>query len=384
MCDALDRKAAWDVCVIGAGPAGSTTARLLADRGLEVLLLDRAEFPRRKVCGCCLNGASLAALDRTGLPDLPGRLGGQRLSLLRLMGDEYQARIQLGKGHYALSRAVFDSALVEAARASGVSFSGSTSGVLALLEENHWTVEVRCGADRTPRSVRSRVVVCADGLEGGALRRHADLAAQVSSTSRVGASLLLKGGGSDLPPGEVRMIFAPEGYAGLVRLEDGLVNVAAALSLSLSQGRTPSEVIGSLLRRHSQLEGAEIVGDVKGTPALTRRRPVGGRQLFIVGDAAGYVEPFTGEGIAWALNSARLLAPLAALGCRDWDSCLLVEWDRRLNRHIRRRQWVCRFARQVLNRPFWKGCFLYLLSQVPEWTRPVREHLNHPLSEGFD
>ena len=68
----------WDAFVAGAGPAGTTVARLLAARGLSVLLVDRATFPRDKVCGCCLNGVAVDALERTGLGGLLGDLGAHR------------------------------------------------------------------------------------------------------------------------------------------------------------------------------------------------------------------------------------------------------------------------------------------------------------------
>ena len=57
----------WDALVIGAGPAGSVAARELARRGCRVLLVDKATFPRPKVCGCCVNGAAIRALERLGL-----------------------------------------------------------------------------------------------------------------------------------------------------------------------------------------------------------------------------------------------------------------------------------------------------------------------------
>ena len=74
--EAADR--VWDCVVIGAGPAGALAAREVARRGASVLLLDRAAFPRYKVCGCCLNPRSLGVLDRVGLGHLVGQLGGVR------------------------------------------------------------------------------------------------------------------------------------------------------------------------------------------------------------------------------------------------------------------------------------------------------------------
>jgi len=80
-------KARYDVVVVGAGPAGAVTAFTAARRGLEVLLLDRAVFPRFKVCGCCLNARALNTLERVGLADVVVELGAARLDRLDIRGN---------------------------------------------------------------------------------------------------------------------------------------------------------------------------------------------------------------------------------------------------------------------------------------------------------
>src|SRR5207253_6673651 len=78
----------WPVLVVGAGPAGATAARELARRGVEVLLVDRAMFPRWKVCGCCLNGNALATLERIGLGNLPRQQGATPLIDMHLSANQ--------------------------------------------------------------------------------------------------------------------------------------------------------------------------------------------------------------------------------------------------------------------------------------------------------
>src|SRR5262249_60136413 len=82
----------WHALVVGAGPAGATAARELARRDLDVLLVDRATFPRWKVCGCCLNGNALATLERIGLGDLPQRYAALALTDMRLSANRREAR----------------------------------------------------------------------------------------------------------------------------------------------------------------------------------------------------------------------------------------------------------------------------------------------------
>src|SRR5262245_47996201 len=88
-----EARAEWDVVVVGASLAGSLAARGLARRGLAVLLVDRAHFPRWKVCGCCLNPFTLGVLTRAGLGDLTERAGARPLATMRLAVRGRQADI---------------------------------------------------------------------------------------------------------------------------------------------------------------------------------------------------------------------------------------------------------------------------------------------------
>ena len=88
----------WDAAVVGAGPAGAMAARELARRGAAVLLVDRARFPRYKVCGGCLNPRAVRVLQRAGLGELVGRLGAVPLTTLRLAARGAHADIPLPPG----------------------------------------------------------------------------------------------------------------------------------------------------------------------------------------------------------------------------------------------------------------------------------------------
>jgi flavin-dependent dehydrogenase len=96
-------------------------------------------------------------------------------------------------------------------------------------------------------------------------------------------------------------------------------------------------------------------GDVvwQGTPGLTSRaKRVAGERLFVIGDAAGYVEPFTGEGIAWAIDGALAAAPLAAQASQAWRPSLAATWEQTYRRCVRRRQLACHALSAVLRRPW--------------------------------
>ena len=113
--------AVYDVAVVGAGPAGAVTAFAAATRGLSVLLLDKATFPRRKVCGCCLNAHALSALAAVGLGDLPARLGAVPLTRIELAAKGRAATLPQ-VGSVSLSRDAFDVALIRAATDAGANF----------------------------------------------------------------------------------------------------------------------------------------------------------------------------------------------------------------------------------------------------------------------
>ena len=121
----------WDVAVVGAGPAGAAALES-ARHGQAVVLIDKAVFPRSKVCGSCLNGHALAVLQQVGLSDLPERLGGVPLQRFCLGGAGRRAVVALPTG-VAVSRAAFDAALVQAAIDAGADLVADTSRLERVL-----------------------------------------------------------------------------------------------------------------------------------------------------------------------------------------------------------------------------------------------------------
>jgi flavin-dependent dehydrogenase len=113
---------------------------------------------------------------------------------------------------------------------------------------------------------------------------------------------------------------------------------------------------------------------------LTRRAArLSAERVLAVGDAVGYVEPFTGEGMAWALVSGALAGPLAAEACgRTWEEELADRWARLYHHHIGRRQRLCRVTAGVLRRPRLVGAAIRMLRHVPALAGPVTWALNRP------
>lgn len=367
----------WDAVVIGAGPSGSMAARELARRGLAVLLIDRASFPRWKVCGCCLNSHALATLDAVGLGPVMARSGAVPLSAFRLAAAGYVAEVPLCGG-VSLSREAFDAALVAAAIASGAAFLPQTLAAVECPLESSQVRWIDLQQGSMLQRIAARVVVAADGL-GGKIAARAEVAQTTADRqTRIGAGVVVTSGPAFYSPGRIFMVCGRGGYLGLVRLEDGQLNLAAALDpkwvrVCGGPGKAATELLAE-----SGWPAVPNLAELnwRGTPALTRQaRRHAAERLLLIGDAAGYIEPFTGEGMAWALAAGRAATPLAAQAAQRWHPRLARQWEQRYRRLLGRRQFVCRAVAAVLRSPRWTRMVVRLLARAPALAMPLTHYL---------
>ena len=369
---------ACDAVVIGAGPAGGLAALSLARAGHRVLLIEKRAWPRPKVCGCCLNAAALVTLHRAGLGDPIAALRPPAVTQLHLQARGRTARVPLPPG-VSLSRPALDGLLVDAACAAGATFRPrSTARVGPTLGPDATRTVVVDG-----RPVRARTVVVADGLGGTALRDLPAFAVTARPNARVGVGVHLPADhpvGDRLPEHGVLMLCGRRGYLGLVRLEDGTLDAAAAADRpALREAGGPAALVRALALDAGLPPTAWPAardGDAgwRVTPALTRaRRTVAAPGLFVVGDAAGYVEPFTGEGMAWALAGGAAVAALAdeALAGRRTPAAVAADWPVVLRRTVARRQRGCRLVAGLLRRPRLTRAVIAAVSRVPALARPL-------------
>lgn len=371
---------AWDVVVVGAGVAGAAAAGALARLDLAVLLVEQARPPRDKVCGCCLNGRALAHLDALGMGGLAAGEGAVPLGRFLVAAGDRRALLPLPRGA-ALSRARLDAALVRAAVAAGAAFLPGTRAVVGPPDDESRTV--RLGPPEAGAAVRGRVVLLASGLARQAVEGDGAPRVRVTPGSRLGAAAVLAepAGGllAHYEPGTIFMACARGGYAGLVRLEDGRLNVAAALDPGvLRQAGGPAAAVAGILQGTEWPVPPHLADAAwKGTPPLTWRvTPPAGPRLFLIGDAAGYVEPFTGEGMAWALASARAVLPLVARACRRWQPGLVRQWTMRHREAVGRTQTVSRTVARLLRHPLLMRSLVRGLGAAPSLAHPVLAYLN--------
>jgi len=321
----LDAAAAirWDVVIIGAGPAGSAAALRVARCGLRVLLIDRGSMPRGKLCGCCLSPAAVGELARLAVAAHGGPLD-RAVPLLRISvaAGGRVAPIDV-RGGATLSREALDTSLVVAAVAAGCEWLPHATALSiderADAAEPWISVSARTSRDAGTARIECRRLLLATGL-GDHVRLSRESPPSHSQAaapwSRIGIGAVLPAAAATLPPGELLMAVTPFGYCGIVRLEDGRIDVAAAVDRHELSVAEPAAIVRRIMNTTCGVETAAALDGLesaamRGTPALTRSAPlVEGRHRIVmrVGDAAGYVEPFTGEGMGWALAAGRLAA----------------------------------------------------------------------------
>jgi flavin-dependent dehydrogenase len=170
------------------------------------------------------------------------------------------------------------------------------------------------------------------------------------------------------------------GYVGAVRLEDGRLNVAAALDPEVVRRDGPGKVAAVVLRS-AGFDSVDELTEARwsGTLRLGRRpRRLAAERVFAIGDAAGYVEPFTGEGIGWAARSAALLSPLVERAVEQWTGELVAVWSGRYRLEQARSQRACRMLARLLRRPGLARMAIRALERRPGLGAPFVHHLHAP------
>lgn len=359
------------VLVIGAGVAGSVAAIRLRQLGIHVTLVEKSKFPRRKVCGCCIGGAGLNSFSVIGQRDWVVQQGevtrGWKSSIA---GRTVELTLPDG---VAISRETLDTGLLDAAEASGAEVHRQCQASIDQLAANQVSVTLRQQSETVQR--RFDLVVMAGGLNAAGLNQW--LPWRGPPHGPFGASFDANIDGIDA--GVIYMACDDDGYVGLVQLEDGRVDVAAALisgSRSASVG-SPRERIGAILER-SEFDGLRIdrESELMTTPPLRRSRPAGTGRLIVIGDAAGYVEPFTGEGMTWAAQSAIAAAETIAAH-KDWTD-IGDRWDKQSRTLLRRKKLACRTITSALRSSTARRMVAFALSNWPQLANPLIQDLNHP------
>lgn len=246
-------------------------------------------------------------------------------------------------------------------------------------ESREGTRQVRLTRQGQSIDVTACVVLLATGLAGPNPGHGSAVRTRIRSGSRIGAGCVIVDAPRFYDERTIFMAVGRDGYVGAVRVEDGSLNVAAAFAPGLvRRSGSPAQATAAVL---AEAGFPAIAGLDKarwrGTTGLTRRtRPLAEERLFLLGDAAGYVEPFTGEGIAWAMASGQAVTPLALRAMDRWDPLLAVAWSDLHRRLIGRRQIVCRAVALGLRQPWLAAIGFEILSRHPAAASIVVRRLN--------
>ncbi len=329
------RRPAWDVVVIGAGPAGCAAAIAARAAGAHVLVLDRARFPRPKTCGDAVSnrGAAIVAelMPTRPLPTAPHARVDSGVAILpdgRALSRQFR-----GAPGYIVPRLHLDALLADGVRASGIELREGIA-VRGLLLERGCVVGVRAGDEM----IRAAAIVAADGP--GSIAWTA-LAMPYPRARRLAVAITayIEGVRTSEHPGAAEHFFEPElraGYGWIFPAVEGLANVGVYQRMDrfATQRRSLPELLASFVAAHrDRFADSRTIGRAR-TWALPLSIPppppvVGG--LLLAGDAGRFVDPLAGEGIWQALHSGLLAGTTAA---RAVDGAGL---DRRCARAYRRR-----------------------------------------------
>jgi geranylgeranyl reductase family protein len=320
----------YDVVVVGAGPAGSSAALAAARAGARVLLLDRSDFPRDKPCG---DGIAPQALDALRDLGLDAAYGFTPIPVLRLdaPGGASADRV-MPRPAFVIPREVFDARLVGAAVEAGVSLARHT---VRRISARHDGVSVD--------GIDARVLIGADGASS-TVRRLLHIPANPPGHLAIAIR-----GYAPMPAGEpLRQHIAIArdhwpAYAWLFPIGDGRCNVGYGEMLT---GAPVS-------RRHLLQRLARLLPEVEGVTRLrahhlplSTHRPVPGRgRVLLAGDALSLINPFTGEGIFYAVLSGAIAGRVAASAPADPAREYAKALRARLGRHLRHTSLVARMGR---------------------------------------
>lgn len=368
----------FDAVVIGGGPAGSSSARLLARLGWRTALIEHGPRHRLKACGTCLNSRGARLLRRAGLlEDVQGIAVGATCRVrVHVVGKPVLSaalpRCRDGGGGLLVPREGLDQLLIDRARQAGVRVVQPATARVVELTSRGALIELRQGPSTV--RLRPRLVVGADGLRS-AVADASGLGRRPRAGCKFGFALEVAcPAAGAVGPDTIEMFVVRGGYLGVVDHGAGRLHLAGLVDGRRVPARTPIDFVESVanqfdaLRRAGlhQLRRRALDRLIGAGPIPCRPNRVAAGPVALVGDAAGYTEPFSGEGISWALECAEVLAEsVTGQAPGDWTSATARRYRRGWRRRIGRRQHLGRMLATVLQQPGLTGSLLTVLSRHP-------------------
>src|SRR5437660_4251893 len=358
----------FDVAIVGAGPAGSACAAFCALAGLRPLVLEREKFPREKVCGDCLNPAAWPVLQRLGIAERVRQLPHAILNTVEFIaigGRKVAVHLPSGEeGEVSIKRSLLDALVLSRARELGTQIYEETTvtALTAGANGSDWKIETDRGS-----VFAARTLVGADGRNSSVARLCNLLPSSARERVALQAHIPLPSNFGD----RVVLQFLPEGYSGQAQVNRDELNLCLVSK--------PSN-ISALRRWAEQRFGLEQDHPWRTITPLTRAALAPAHdKLFLVGDAARVVEPFTGEGIYYALRSGELAAQAIVKIIQGEDrQSTLREFARTCAEMYRGRLWINRLARASVLSPRLGSFFVHAARIDPSILRLLTAKIVRP------
>jgi len=393
-------KTRFDAVIIGAGPAGSTAAILLARAGWSVALVEKQRFPRRKVCGECIAASNLPLLHALGIGKQFDISAGPELRQVALMQGRRTLTADLPAAHHphpawgrALGRESLDTLMLEQARASGATVLQPWSVQALGKNADMHQCEIRAiGSDHT-ENLHAPVLIAAHGswehLRPGRAERR--LARRPSDLFAFKANFR----GARLAPGLLPILSFEGGYGGMVLADQGIATLACCIREDRLEacrrqfpGLSAGETVEACLKHAclgvaQALSGAHRQGPWLATgpidPGIRLRND---DTLFRIGNAAGEAHPIIGEGMSMAIQSAWLLCaqllqpgpPSGSLHHASWQAGVRQRYAADWRRHFTARLRLAAGFAHLAMRPRLNSPFLGLLARWPALLTQLARH----------
>lgn len=358
----------FDVVVLGGGPSGATAALLLAQAGLQVCIVERAKFPRRKVCGEYLSATNWPMFKRLGIEEFFQDLAGPEVTKCAIFVRHDSIEAPLPKQSYqaetpawgrALGRDVLDTLMIQQAKGAGVRVFQPALCAGIVRDSSGVRARIKCSSSGNEIELHGRVLIAAhgswDASDITAVEGSERQSERPPPTDKDLFGFKAHFRNASLPKTLMPLLSFDGGYGGMVRCEGGRTSLSCCLRrdhlarLDRAGGRTAGEAVLQHIFQtcnmvQQQLDGAETEGAwLASGPIRPGIRTRYENRTFYVGNAAGEAHPVIAEGISMAMQSGWL----AAKQIVDWFAGGGMESD--LNHHGQRyaKQWRTAFASRL-------------------------------------
>jgi menaquinone-9 beta-reductase len=349
----------FDVAVIGAGPAGSAAAHYLARQGFKVALLDKSSFPRDKTCGDGLTPRALNVLDDMGL--LPSLMKiGHRVNSVEITAPNGRVVVmpiprepQFPPFSLVIPRKILDAIILEHAVASGAQFIGDTH--VQGIEQDRQGVTIHGEQQGHSVTIQSKIAVMATGANTKLLMNMGLLNAPPHMMVAARTYFENVEGLRDHFSMSFQNVPLP-GYGWVFPVNEGSANIGIGFSTREGQPSVQSALRLFFPVIHEQLKHAQQIEPIKGYPirADFATAPTFGDHILLVGEAAGLVNPLTGDGIDYALESGKIAAEnlAAAFNIGNLSLEQMARYDQRLREQFQATFVFCEQLRKGLLKPW--------------------------------